>query len=105
MILFIKVSHITATYCIPFRHALAAKSLPEKVENVCTNKGGSGIEPVRKFRGQVKWGQELFWNFFAICADVFYGRPLGISNKYFNVYCNLLFVLNNIKISFIKTYW
>jgi len=35
----------------------------------------------RKFRGQVEWGQ-----FFAICADVFYGLPLGLSNKYFNVY-------------------
>jgi len=36
--------------------------------------GGSGIEPVQKFRGQ--GGRDQF---FAIYADVFYGRPLALA--------------------------
>jgi len=41
MIFVIRAPHITATHCMLYRHALAAKSLPEKLENVRTNKGGS----------------------------------------------------------------
>jgi len=59
MIFVIKVPHITITHCMLYRQTLAAKSLPEKWENVCTNKGGSGVEPVRKFCGQERRGQFL----------------------------------------------
>jgi len=38
------------------QHALAAKALPEKLKTVRTNKGGSGIEPVRKLGGQGRMG-------------------------------------------------
>jgi len=46
------------------RHALAAKALPEKLENVRTNKSESEVEPVRKFREQVWMG--------SISEDLFY---------------------------------
>jgi len=47
-----KVPHITVTYCMLYRHTLVAKSLPEKLKHVRTNKGcGNGVEPVRKFIG------------------------------------------------------
>jgi len=49
---FTRVPHITSTHCMLYHFALAAKSLPEKLKNVRTNKGEGLTEPVRKFRGQ-----------------------------------------------------
>jgi len=63
-----------------YRHALVAKSLQEKLKNVCTTRVEAGLSQCKNFAD--KGGGDQF---FAICADVFYGWPLGFSNKYFNV--------------------
>jgi len=81
-------SHYSHTlYATIYCQALATKSLPEKLKNVPTNKGGGVVQPVQKYCGQGEGGQL----FVILCWRLLWtpGRPLGLSNKY--LMCNFIF--------------
>jgi len=93
IIFVIRVPHITATYCLLHRHALAATSLPEKLEKIHTSKGGSEVEPVRKFCGQGGMGSIFRDSCMTSFMDGHLALAINISM------CNLHIVLNYITVN------